>query len=258
MSNADVEAKARRRYACPGLPDNGAQWRRHGLGPALLQPRALDVTGTVRSAGSSGAPHDGRPRTARARRRPDGSTDGLDRWVGLVPGHWYEDGTSTRSGEPDHGWSQRQGARRGRGVPRQRADVIIVSPNADRNQRWAVEPLDDGTVRLVAAHTALVPGRRARFVQWRWHGGATSAGAAKASNQPGAGVTSAVEPSALPSVCWSRPHYSRRQADGAAGEAFRAQPPLGGRVWISLCLGALDPSGEVRVSPCERSKRCTK
>ena len=58
------------------------------------------------------------------------------------------------------------------------AGVIVWPPNGQANQRWAIEPLGDGNVRLVVGHSGMVldvhgvsAADGAGVIQWPWNGG---------------------------------------------------------------------------------------
>jgi len=58
------------------------------------------------------------------------------------------------------------------------AGVIVWPPNGGPNQRWSIETLEDGSVRIVAGHSGKVldvagasMADGARVVQWPWNGG---------------------------------------------------------------------------------------
>jgi len=58
------------------------------------------------------------------------------------------------------------------------AGVIVWPPNGGSNQRWSIETLGDGNVRLVAGHSGLVldvdgasTADGAGVIQWPWNGG---------------------------------------------------------------------------------------
>jgi hypothetical protein len=58
------------------------------------------------------------------------------------------------------------------------AGVIVWPPNGGSNQRWSIEALGDGNVRLVAGHSGLVldvngasTADGAGVIQWPWNGG---------------------------------------------------------------------------------------
>ena len=58
------------------------------------------------------------------------------------------------------------------------AGVIVWPPNGGTNQKWSIESLDDGSVRIVAGHSGKVldvagasTADGARVIQWPWNGG---------------------------------------------------------------------------------------